>query len=144
VLDEGIRSKIGDELNVEDIDPELMGAMPDVLDDVFDDDEDEGRTKTEDTDGAVDETDDHTHEPYDEYLTDQVLLPHGGEAMKATFIGRKRDQDGCPIGRRHANPLLDIRLYEVKFPDGSTEAIAANLIAEKCYPKLTTKDEAMP
>jgi hypothetical protein len=107
-----------------------MGAMPDVPDDVFDDDEDEGRTKTGDTAGAVDETDDHTPESYDEYLTAQVLLPHGGEAKKATVIGRKRDHDGRPVGRRHANPLLDTRLYEVEFPDGSTEAIAANLIAE--------------
>ncbi len=105
-----------------------MGAMPDVPDDVFDDDKDEGRTKTGDTDGAVDETDDHTPESYDD-------LPHGGEAKKATVIGRKRDHDGRPIRRRHANPLLDTRgLYKVEFPDGSTEAIAANLIAENMLP----------
>jgi hypothetical protein len=58
------------------------------------------------------------------------LLLYGGEAKKATGVGRKRDHDGRPIGKRHANPLLDTRLYEVEFPDGSTEAIAANLIAE--------------
>jgi hypothetical protein len=63
-------------------------------------------------------------------LTAQVLLPQGGEAKKATVVGRKRDHDGRPIGKRHANPLLDTRLYEVEFPDCSTEAIAANLIAE--------------
>ncbi len=59
-----------------------------------------------------------------------MLLPCGGEAKKATIVGRKRDQDGRPIGKRHANPLLDTRLYEVDFPDSSTEAIAANLIVE--------------
>ena len=36
-LDEGIQSKIGDELKFEDIDPELMGSMPEIPDDVFDD-----------------------------------------------------------------------------------------------------------
>ncbi len=59
-----------------------------------------------------------------------MLLPQGGEAKKATVVVRKRDHDGRPIGKRHANPLLDTCLYEVEFPDGSTEAIAANLIAE--------------
>ena len=44
--------------------------------------------------------------------------------------GCKRDADGRPIGRQHPNPLLDTPLYEVEFPDGSTEAITANLIAE--------------
>ena len=63
-------------------------------------------------------------------MTAQVLLPQGGEAKKTTAVGRERDHDGKPVGKRHANPLLDTRLYEVKFPDGSAEAIAANLIAE--------------
>jgi hypothetical protein len=36
-LDEGIHSKIGDDLTEEDIDPELRGSMPEVSDDVFDD-----------------------------------------------------------------------------------------------------------
>jgi hypothetical protein len=66
-------------------------------------------------------TDDHTPESYDEFLTAQVLLPQGGEAKKATVVGRKRDHDGRPIGKRHANPLLDTRLYELEFPDGSTD-----------------------
>jgi hypothetical protein len=128
-LDEGIRSKIGDDLKEEDIDPELRGSMTDTSDDVFDD-EDEGRNDPGDTPSPDEGTDDHTPESYDEYLTAQVLLPQGGEAKKATVVGRKRDHDGRPIGKRHANPLLDTRLYEVEFPDGSTEAIAANLIAE--------------
>ncbi len=59
-LDEGIQSKIGDALKVEDIDPERMGSMPEIPDDVFDDDKDDDRTETGDTDGAVDEVDNHT------------------------------------------------------------------------------------
>ena len=128
-LDERIRSKIGDDLKAGDIDPDLMGSMPEIPDDVFDD-EDESVMDTGDMTSSDEGTDDHTPESYDEYLTAQVLLPQGGEAKKATVVGRKRDQDGRPIGKRHANPLLDTRLYEVEFPDGSTEAIAANLIAE--------------
>ncbi|KAI2503958.1 Reverse transcriptase (RNA-dependent DNA polymerase) [Fragilaria crotonensis] len=115
-LDEGIRSKIGDDLK------ELRGSMPETSDDVFDD-EDEGCNDPGDTPSPDEGTDDHTPESYDEYLTAQVLLPQGGEAKKATVVGRKRDHDGRPIGKRHANPLLDTCLYEVEFPDGLTEAI---------------------
>ena len=57
-------------------------------------------------------------------------LPHGGERWRATLKGRKRDADGRPIRKQHPKPLLDTRLYEVEFPDGSTKAITANLIAE--------------
>jgi hypothetical protein len=81
-------------------------------------------------DSDADEPKDFTPESYDEYLTAQVLLPQGGEASKATVVCRKRDHDGRPIGKRHANPLLDTRLYEVEFPDGTTKAVSANLIAE--------------
>jgi hypothetical protein len=38
-LDEGIRFKIGDDLTEEDIDPELIGSMPIISDDVFDDED---------------------------------------------------------------------------------------------------------
>ncbi len=128
-LDEGIHSKIGDDLKDKDIDPVLRGSMPEVSDDVFDD-EDGNHNDAGDAPSPEEETDDHTPESYDEFLTAQVLLPHGGEAKKATVVGRKGDHDGRPIGKRHANPLLDTRLYKVEFSDGSTEAIAANLIVE--------------
>ena len=126
-LDEGISSKIGDGIKADDIDPELMDSMPEVPEDVFND-EDESRLETGDSDAG--EPEDFTPESYDEYLTAQVLLPHGGEASKATVVCRKRDHDGRPIGKRHANPLLDTRLYEVEFPDGTMKAVSANLIAE--------------
>ena len=69
-------------------------------------------------------------------LTASLNLPHGGEQVKATVKGRKRDADGRPIRRQHPNPLLDTRLYEVEFPDGSTEAITANLIAETLWSQV--------
>jgi hypothetical protein len=77
-----------------------------------------------------DEPEDFTPESYDEYLIAQVLLPQGGEASKSTAVCRKRDHDGRPIGKRHANPRLVTRLYKVEFPDGTTKAVSANLIAE--------------
>jgi hypothetical protein len=38
-MDEGIRSKNGDDFKEEDINPELTGSMPEVSDDVFDDED---------------------------------------------------------------------------------------------------------
>ena len=114
-LDEGIQSKIGDDLNGRTSTQNLEGPCrrSQMMSSMM-------KTKVMldagDTSSPEEGTDDHTPESYDEYLTAQVLLPQGGEAKKATVVGRKRDQDGRPIGKRHANPLLDTRLYEVEFP----------------------------
>ena len=37
------------------------------------------------------------------------------------------------MGTAHQNPALDSRHYEVRFPDGRTEELAANVIAEAIY-----------
>ena len=41
--------------------------------------------------------------------------------------------DGSVIGRANANPILDTRTYEVKFPDGQMAEMAANVIAQNMY-----------
>eukprot|EP00804_Cyclotella_cryptica_P004599 CCRYP_006925-RA/>CCRYP_006925-RA protein AED:0.38 eAED:0.38 QI:0/0/0/1/1/1/2/0/264 len=57
-----------------------------------------------------------------------------GAARKLTrVLRRKRDPDGSLVGTAHANPALDTRIYEVRFPDGRTEELAANVIAEAVY-----------
>jgi hypothetical protein len=139
-LDEGIRSKIGDDLTEEDIDPELRGSMPEVSDDVFDD-EDGNHNDPGDHPSPEEVTDDHTPESYDEFLTAQVLLPQGGEAKKATVFGRKRDHDGRPIGKRHANPLLDTRLYEVEFPEGRSYSVLSEIVDHRTNGHAISKDD---
>jgi hypothetical protein len=79
---------------------------------------------------------DYTPEALDEYLAGQLMLPHGGEYQLARVINRKRDSEGAPMGKRHPNPILDSRLYDVEFPDGSTEVVAANLIAENLFSQV--------
>ena len=98
--------KIGDDLKEENIDPELRGSIPEASDDIFND-EDGSHNDVGDAPSPEKGTDDHTPESYDKYLTAQVLLCQGCEAKKATIVGRKRDHDGRPIGKCHANPLLD-------------------------------------
>jgi hypothetical protein len=42
----------------------------------------------------------------------------------------KVDANGVPIGRAHANPILDTRVFEVEFLDGHIAAMTANAIDE--------------
>eukprot|EP00804_Cyclotella_cryptica_P021846 CCRYP_000810-RA/>CCRYP_000810-RA protein AED:0.27 eAED:0.27 QI:0/0/0/1/1/1/2/0/468 len=51
----------------------------------------------------------------------------------ARVLRCKHDPDGNLVGTAHANPALDTRVYEVCFPDGRTEELAANVIAEAVY-----------
>ena len=70
---------------------------------------------------------------YDQYLNAQVLLPHDGKMVTGRVTKRKRTDDGDPIGSYHAKPILDTRVYDVSFPDGSEASYAANVIAENMY-----------
>jgi hypothetical protein len=62
-----------------------------------------------------------------------------GTVTKAKVIGRKRDADGNPIGRRNTNPILDTREYEVEFADGATDVFTANMIAENLYSQVDSE-----
>ena len=86
--------------------------------------------------GTAREADDYTPKELDEYLTADVMLPHGGESARAKIIGRTKDPHGNPIGLRNDNPILDTRYYDVEFPDGSTDSFTANLIAENLFSQI--------
>ena len=132
-LDLSIKSKIGDALKDDEIDEELLALLPEIPDDVFLPDQVD---EPAETDASMPEADDYTPEAYDEYLTAEVLLPNMGTITKAKVVGRKRDADGTPIGKRHNNPILDTREYEVEFPDGATDVFTANIIAENLYAQV--------
>ena len=67
----------------------------------------------------------------DTYLKMEVALPRDGECPElARVIKRLRDKYGIPIGTANDNPILDSRVYEVKFLDGHKASLAANAIAE--------------
>ena len=73
----------------------------------------------------------------DLYLNAEVLLPQDGEYMQmATVIGRATDSDGVPVGSYDSNPILNTRLYDVMFPDGSIRQYSANIIAENIFSQV--------
>jgi len=92
--------------------------------------------------GDPEEDPEYTPEELDEYLSAEVMLPCGGETVRATIKKRARDDMGRPVGLRNDNPILDTRLYEVEFPDGSRETYNTNLIAENLYAMLDDEGNA--
>jgi len=66
------------------------------------------------------------------YVNMEVGLKRGsdGQLQKATVKRRIVDDEGRPVGTASSNPLLDTRQYEVEYEDKSTEALAANILAE--------------
>ena len=70
----------------------------------------------------------------DRYIGVKVSLPHlDGELKQATVKRRKRNEDGTLRGTSHDNPILDTRVYEVEFEDGSYNEYSANVLAENLY-----------
>ena len=70
----------------------------------------------------------------DRYIGVKVPLPHlDGELKQATVKRRKRNEDGTLRGTSHDNPILDTRVYEVEFEDGSYNEYSANVLAENLY-----------
>jgi hypothetical protein len=134
-LDASIREKIGDSIPDKDLNDDIVQIFPDVPDDIFLAD-DHGEFDPAEPDAAMPEADEYTPEAFDEYLTAEVLLPNMGTITKARVTGRKRDEDGNPIGKRHSNPILDTRSYEVEFADGATDIFTANTIAESMYSRI--------
>jgi hypothetical protein len=87
-------------------------------------------------DSSIDEEDDIPENMYDQLLTAEVLLPQGDQMKMGHVTGYKRDQNGNPIGRSHVNPLLNSRMYQVEFTDGTRQDYAANMIAEAIYSQV--------
>ena len=80
----------------------------------------------------VKESDDQfTPDSYDNYINIKLALDRGREQTEyARVKNRFKDNQGRPIGIALDNPILDTRMYEVKYQDGHTAALAVNLIAE--------------
>ncbi len=69
----------------------------------------------------------------DEYVHVSVMLLHGSQKMCGTVRAHKWDLDGNPIGCQSDNPILDTRLYDVKFLDGEVTPLTMNAIAQAMY-----------
>jgi hypothetical protein len=125
---EAIQHKIGDnhltdsDLSFEIGSEELMKALNDV--------DDNGVYEPYEPEADRPEMDLYDEETLDHMLAAEVVLPKGDYQFVGKVIGRKRDVNGNPVGRASNNPILDTRVYEVEFPDGSVSEYVANKQAE--------------
>ena len=77
-----------------------------------------------------------TPDTYDDrYLNMELAVPSGDNPnpQYAKGTNQLRDANGIPIGMANENPILDSRMYEVEYQDGTKASIAANYIAENLF-----------
>ena len=69
----------------------------------------------------------------------EIFRPHGDRNEIAKIMGRKRNSDGLYVGRAHNNPILDSRVFTVRFPDGDETDVAYNVTSSQntCSHKST-------
>ena len=102
-FDEIIKSRLGDSLNPPPTPLDLDGE----------------KFKPEE-EYHIPDTDDFPE--YDKYMNAEVILPRDGERFQsARVVRRATEPDGSAIGTSNNNPILDTRIYEVMFNDGSTQ-----------------------
>ena len=64
----------------------------------------------------------------------EIALPKDGESVQfAKVTKRLRDANGLPIGVARDNPILDTRIYEVKYHDDHKASLTANTIVKNLF-----------
>ena len=83
----------------------------------------------------IPKADDFTPDVLDDtYLNMELALPKYSESAHFAKVAKGLiDANKLPIGVAHDNPMLDTRIYEVKYHDGHKASLTANNIAEKIY-----------
>ena len=129
-LDQAIEAKIGNKRPSKEVEKDFNQLHPEILEDIY---LLEQETKLFDPEAAMPKADDYTSDLYNKYIAAEVMLPVGGELLRAKVTARQHDHNITSMGKVHSNPILDTCIYEVEFPDGLTDAFGANVIAEYMY-----------
>jgi hypothetical protein len=93
-----------------------------------------------DIEDAVDMHGEHINQQpaYNKLINAEVQLQMGDKMMTAKVIQRSIGLDGRTAGEYDDNPMLNLIVYDVEFPDGQVKEYSANLIAENM---LTNVDD---
>jgi len=83
-------------------------------------------------DHELDQTEEYDLSPqtYHRLLAADVSINVGNIIWTGKVTGYKRDASGNLIGQTDPNPLLNTRMYQVQFSDGTIQDYSANYIAE--------------
>ena len=79
------------------------------------------------------EADNLEFETFDQYIGAEFVVNLNGEPTTAKVTKRARDNEGKPVGKQHANSLLDSHEYECLLEDGTLYRDNANVIAENIF-----------
>ena len=71
---------------------------------------------------------------FDEYINVELMLAREGEGMVAAKVIKiSLGPDGNEVGAFNHNKILDTRIYDIMFMDGTVQQLAANRIALSMY-----------
>ena len=98
---------------------------------VYDDDEEYfGLPDAPDLGDMINSENERTQsDSYDKYIGAEIVLPNSADQSLMAKVKRKlksNDQNGTD----YHNPLREHSRYEVEFPDGTTDEVEANVVAE--------------
>ena len=78
-----------------------------------------------------------TPDSYDNYINMEIALDQGEEQPEYARVKKQlKDNQGRPIGIESENTIINTRMYEVKYQDVHTVALAANIIAENIFSQV--------
>ena len=70
----------------------------------------------------------------------EVALPRDTEGPDFDRVTKRlKDANGLPIGTANKKPILDTRVYEVKYVDRQKASLTANAIAQNIFAKMDDK-----
>ena len=113
----------------------------DWLDHLFDDDPDFiDEFQTVVSNKEIKEADEEfTPDTFDDrYLNMELALPkvYDPNPQLAKVTKRLRDANGIPISTANDNPILNSRMYEVEYQDGTKASLVANYITENMFAQV--------
>ena len=98
-----------------------------------------GLSEAPDIDEIIDSEDERTQsDSYDKYIGAQIILPNSADQSLMAKV-KKKISSNDRNNPNYYNPLKDHSKYEVQFPDGTTDEVEPNVIAEsmvaECNPE---------
>ncbi len=89
-----------------------------------------GLEEAPDIDDVIDSENERTEsDTYDKYIAAEIVLPNSADQSLMAKV-RKKLKSNDHNDPKSYNPLRDHSVYEVEFPDGTTDEVEANIIAE--------------
>ena len=77
---------------------------------------------------------------FDEYINTELMLASEGKGMVAARVIKKSlGPDGNAVGVFNHNKMLDTRIYDIMFMDGTVQQLAANIIALSMYEHVNSE-----